>query len=824
MLKKLFKLTLWIFGTLALLFTLFTVVVFWKEEEIKIKVVDQINEQLDGEIDVQNFGVSLQKFPKAALLFEEVYSAGKNSKEGDTLLYAQELFIEFDVWNIFQDELEIKSLSIHNGVIQILRPKNGTPNYLIWKEKSSNEESAWHLEKLSLKNVDLYQWEERVNQHLNSTIHEGEISIDYKDEHFDITAQLNSWVKNLTVNNQKYLTNQPLELTGNLNGNTSHFVLQNGKATSHGIGLSFSFSQNKNQFKLNAQQKGADLAAWQHFAESQLMHKPYNFKVEGSGSFAINYQYHPDLGHQIEAKASSQKSGFNAFEKGHLSDLAFEAHYTLKHGLDELHIKSLNGQARTGKVQASGYIKNLKRPQVSLQLRSELDLAELLLFVPLDTLHKPIGKTTLNLHFQNNFKSFDAIKPSEFKNAKASGSFTLNEAGFSFKGSNKQVSHVNAEIQFLGNDLHINNLFFRTGQSDVYLNGQVQNVWNYLFFENQQLNIDANVKSQEIVMEDFLMKQASKSDTPPLHFVKSLQLNLNLEASKFRFENFYAENIKGELQVKNQVFKARNLSLQADEGSFAGQFSLNTQNSKKYQLHARLNANHFNINQLFKSFNDFGQDAITAQNISGTGTAQAVLNCQLNPDLSIRIPSIDLQSQLEISDGKLQNYQPLMALSDFASISELKDVQFETMKNNISIKNETVFIPSMRINSSVMDIGLEGMHSFKNEINYDLEIKLSDVLFAKRKKKKTSSEFDEHLVEIAHQEYPTVLVKMTGTVDKPLIELNKVSLSSTLSNSLKQEKKNLKNIFGKNPKEPKKPANGGLQFDLFGEENDSIKK
>ena len=237
-------------------------------------------------------------------------------------------------------------------------------------------------------------------------------------------------------------------------------------------------------------------------------------------------------------------------------------------------------------------------------------------------------------------------------------------------------------------------------------------------------------------------------------------------------------------------------------------------------MEASLKANSVNINKLFISFNNFGQQEITNKNLYGVANLQMNLTCSMSPTLDIDVSSMLMQSQLSIENGRLTNYEPMLVLSRFADIKELQDVRFSYLENNISIKNSQVIIPMMNINSNVMDLGLQGKHGFDNVIDYSIRLKLSDVLFSNRKDKKRKSEFDDHLVEVEKDDDPNIYIRMSGPIENPSIELDRQSMGKSLNTGLKEQGKQLKDIFKKTDKEEKKKEDSGIKFDLFGDDKD----
>ena len=172
---------------------------------------------------------------------------------------------------------------------------------------------------------------------------------------------------------------------------------------------------------------------------------------------------------------------------------------------------------------------------------------------------------------------------------------------------------------------------------------------------------------------------------------------------------------------------------------------------------------------------------------------------------------LKVQSEMSISEGHLKNYEPMQALSRFAEVEELRDVSFQNLKNSISISDGLIRIPEMAIASNVLNLDLSGTHSFNNEINYLVKLRLGDVLFAKSDREPGNSEFEEHLTISKRDDDHRIPVSIKGTVDQPEISIDPGALGDALEKDLKKQKEELKDIFKK--EEPKKKKGTGMTFE-----------
>ena len=155
---------------------------------------------------------------------------------------------------------------------------------------------------------------------------------------------------------------------------------------------------------------------------------------------------------------------------------------------------------------------------------------------------------------------------------------------------------------------------------------------------------------------------------------------------------------------------------------------------------------------------------------------------------------LTVKSDISIEKGVLQNYEPLKGLSRFIKLKDVERVTFSTLKNQIDIHDETIFIPAMEIKSSEMTLNVAGQHKFNNEILYNVRLLLSELLANKAKKAKKENE-DFGVVEDDGLGKTSIYIKITGTVDDPKYSYDSKGWKAKVVVNVIEEKQNLKKIL-----------------------------
>ena len=124
------------------------------------------------------------------------------------------------------------------------------------------------------------------------------------------------------------------------------------------------------------------------------------------------------------------------------------------------------------------------------------------------------------------------------------------------------------------------------------------------------------------------------------------------------------------------------------------------------------------------------------------------------PDLVPDLDQSTLEMDVKVLNGRLKNYDPMLALSDYMGNKNLRNIRFDTLQNNLNVEKGVIHIPSMTIESTLGHMELSGTHDSDQNIDYYLRIPWKVVLkaawkkvFGKKKKTSTEDQEDE-IVEI----------------------------------------------------------------------------
>ena len=122
-----------------------------------------------------------------------------------------------------------------------------------------------------------------------------------------------------------------------------------------------------------------------------------------------------------------------------------------------------------------------------------------------------------------------------------------------------------------------------------------------------------------------------------------------------------------------------------------------------------------------------------------------------------------VSSKTYIQSGILSNYEPLMALSKFIHINELKRITFSDFNIDFSIAHNTLFLNKTELRNNALNIDLWGQQTFSDSILYHVRLSLTELLFNKIKNPLSKFKTREKT-----KSFGTALL-ISGTLNRPLV-------------------------------------------------------
>lgn len=816
-------------------------------------VVGELNKHLAVPVKVGDINLSLlQRFPYASLRFSDVVipEIKKDGISTDTLIYIKDMYLQIGLLDFFRKKYEVTDAEINSGFFRMKSFPDGSDNFHFWKTSSDSSAAT----ELSLKKVHIENFEYSLSTadrlDLAFFIEETDASGDFGKDVYDIESANKIQIKSIVNAGETMYLNEYFDGDLNLNINkiadkygfeSSSLELADQQMTIKGY-----YAPAENQsWVVKIKSEDADLEKLAHLLPVSLRKTLGVYEARGETNLDLTLSSGKDF--NLDAAFSNLNGTFQHHEGlGTAKIDAAKGKIEIKNDIRSIFLDELKARIGPGKIEAWGKIIDLNAPSFDLNVKGTIDLNELKSLLNIKLLEELGGNVDLdgrlhgNLPRESTNATLELLKGIDFI-----GKINVKDGTFKMAGQDQKFDHIDGDLQLKDNAIIITSADARVNENPFTISGKIENALPYISRPGQKLRIEANFSAEELNFNKILTSKTTSRDTT-YHFQlpENISFDLSVAVGKLAFRKFEARDVRGKAYYKSGLLTLNPVQFRTADGKVNANMRLRQKSPHEFEIQSTTFLDQLDLPILFEEFENFGQSVIQAHHLEGRADAKIDFSTVFKSDLSIIMPTVTSNIQLEVANGKLKNVESLVAIGDYLRQNalwrslikvddfqkKLKVVAFDTLRNEISIKNQVVNIPSMTIGSSALTLNISGTHTFDNGIDYSLNFKLSDLL---RTGKKEQSQFG-YIVD--DNSGLRLFMKMEGTVDNPRFSMDGDAARNKRKNQFDDEKNSFKGILKEEfglfksdttitaitPKKDEKDPKFSVDWDDFKNKNDSV--
>lgn len=795
------------------------------QDKIKQMVIAEINQNVEVPIQVKGpieFSV-FSYFPNGALQFEQIIIDDRLRK-GKNLLKVEEFSFLIDLWSLLKDEIVIKKVVIKNGQLNIYDASATSNNYQIFKTQknttTSNNKLQLNIEEARMINIAFSYISKPNDVQLATTAKDWRMKGRFGDAQFELTTIGQIDIKQIKIAQKNYLMDKLVDTDFllHVNQTTSEFQISKAILTIEKINFEISgamqFSAQKNKINLTATSKGEDIADL--IALIPLEFKERLSGVTGSGNYsisaAINGQFTKKQTPVISVNATLKDA--KLFLSDQLKPLekvkTAVSYYADSIGNDRLDMPYFSSYLLGQPFDCSLQIKNLSNPSFLFKANGVADLQQLQAIVPPRYVSALSGTIAFN-HFEISGTKED-LKYTQNSKLHAAGKFALKNIQLVYDGV--KYEQINAQLTANNTQVLAENFTVTFLNTRAVFNGQIADFLPYSYrFSHPDaaavpLHLSGNLYLPTVDLSALITKFDKKNIAPKDTVKTAAKVNvrdvfcvegaLRLKVDELRYSQLLVKAIQTEIGLHKGGFTVNDFRCFAFDGEVQQHGNFTFSNSNELIYNSEIKATGLRIGSVFQSFNNFDQTTLTDKNIKGEFNATIQLKAVWDNYKNFNTDKLLATMDCEVTNGELNNYEPLKAASKFIDINDLYNIRFATLKNQLSIKDKLITIPKMEIQSSLVNLYLSGTHSFENDINYNLKINLKKVLASKFNRRNADIQY----IEENPYDGINLYLSIIGRLPDYTIKYDKKGLKESIKEEFKSEKEELKMLFKKGEYKP----------------------
>ncbi|MEX1000840.1 MAG: AsmA-like C-terminal region-containing protein [Crocinitomicaceae bacterium] len=816
-LKILQKILFWICFVGLFIVTGLTVLLKVYEDDIKQYAIDALNQHLRSKVVVQNIELSLfYDFPSASIAFEKVLvpDAYEKLESADTLFYADQLFFNFNVMDVFSGDYKVKRMSAHRGTLRLKTTDDGQVNYDILKpsEKENNDSVnfSFSLELLTLDQIEFSYQNFAAKQFYEVGINQGLLSGDFSDNQYNLLAEADLDIHQLKSNSFTLLKEKTAQLDLNLAVNTAaqSYTFSKGDLMIEKMPFHIQGFIDSSLIDLSISGNDIGLADMANSMVDESLEDVKAYEGEGTIDFISTIKGERSVTEMpsVEADFSIAEGSVTEPEQQlKIYDVSFKGHYQNKqeNRQEELEFKAVKFKMLDSYFNGEAVVTDFAQPLIDTKMKGNLDLMKFQQFFKFKQIEKLGGKVNFNIAAIMQF--FDPeYRTEKFQVTKSDGNLLLSNVSYQGTADKLFYRQINGEIILNGENAAAHQLSIKTTNSDLLLNGALKNFIPYIEGSGD-LGMVASIESDQLDLNEFLSSSEKSKDDPLSVFELPANLNLNVDVNvnQLRWETHHFQKISGKMLMSDRKVQLNNLKLAAYNGEVSGQLNFDNQLSKGNLISGNMRFDRINIKKLFADWNNFQQQSIMAEHLSGTLSGDIEMMIAFNAYFSLIEDQLFAKSNLMIDSGELNELNAMKEITAYMRSNKalkmlmnkhidqfeekLLHLKFSHIDNEITIKNRRITIPKMKIKTNAVDVEMFGWHSFDNEIEYHFSFRFREL--------KTPVEENEFGIVEDDGLGLVIYLTMFGDLNNPQFALDEDERRVNRKEELAKEKEDMKSIL-----------------------------
>ena len=782
-------------------------------------ILKSLNNNFSTKIEAESYRLSLlKKFPRATIELKNVivYSSPDFDISGfagintDTLLAAKSAFIDFKMTDLLKGDYTFISISVRSGNLNLFTDKTGRDNYDVSQEENQKDRekiSSLNLNRINLSDIRIVYNDLRAGLIIKSQVKQSRMKSRISGDNIDFESNSGMIIEFFQLGNLVIRQNIPAELDAGVSKNEKGIFFK--KSTLSVETWDFiltGFIASDNYLDLNVSGKNIDISKITNYIPDKYKnlvtgyHPSGILKLESTIKGVSSNVQDP----HYEVSWSLKDANIN-YSKSRLKvdNFSFDGFYSngSKNRPETSTFSITNFTTKLGSAEYRGTFKvtDFTKPRAGLTFSGVLYPGELREFLNLKNVESAGGTIKLDLKFDGYPLKKDSYKFSDLSGFTSHSEIVFNS--FRIRLNKEQIDLRDCNGALLFNEKTTASNFNLIYNDQIFtVGGSFDNFTEWITGKPVILTGNASIKGTCIKPENFLKtaQGSNKEQDAGTKATVNLPANVNINADFYFdsliYKTFRAEKINGAMSIQPKMVNIRNVNLNSQGGSIAGNGLIIQNRNKSFIGRGSFAISEIDINETFTTFNNFGQNFLVAGNINGTLSGSLSLLIPADSMLKPDIKSITAEGKYILTKGALINFEPVKELSSFIELSELENIKFDNLENDFFIRSNSLYIPQMDVRSSAADLSVNGKHSFTNDYEYHVRILLSELLSNKaRKTRSSSSEFGE--VEDDGLGRTSLLLKIVGKGEDIKVTYDMKAAGNQIKADIKKERQTLKNIL-----------------------------
>ncbi len=727
------------------------------------KLNEQLNQNIHGDIEIGDLDFTFfEQFPAISITLSDVYLRGPQYKVyKHDFFSAEKIYVHARLGRLLVGQINLKSISIKQANITIFRTKDGYTNLDVFKtgkpKQKKKEGEGGGLEfvlgELRLVNTKVQYSDSVKGKGYGATFADVITRVTPTDSSRQISLAGNMIFDGLLLNPAKGSYLQEKQTLAHLNLefmparkvlNVMPSSLQFEKSL---VNLNGVFNLGPaSRFQLDVQSGNLDYTEGLTIVTQALAAKLNKF------NFSKPLVFHLKLDGSLSGGEPKIDIGFSTRDndlnlgKINMNSLTMEGTFmnhidsTRENGDPNSRLQLNPFSAVISGISTTGTISliDLKNPHAVINTKGKLNLTDLNSHSDPDKLLFTSGTFTSEIQFDGLLSEYLNDTTSTFT-GKLKGNAHIKDGALQMKTLDKRIGKANVDISFTQDRMDLSGVAFDLNGNYVDLHGDITGFVPFFFQPKQKGRVTLVVNSSRLDLEKLVKKKRNETKKPKGEGKKKISHLIEVLYSKVEFDidvkvkemvngPMVANDVHARFVMEKGHFEAKPMEFKLAGGTVSMNLRMEDLDKPISGFSVSSKIQKADISRLMKSFKNFNQKSIGAENLSGTISMDARLAGKVDDQFNLLMPAISGKIELKIRNGNLKDCEPLMKMSNFLMKKrDFSDVKFAEINSRFTLSGSNMNISRMEIQSSILTLFIEGTYSLGKDTDLSIQVPLSNL-------------------------------------------------------------------------------------------------
>jgi hypothetical protein len=769
-------------------------------DRITARLKAEVDRSVNAKVAWNDASLSLLRgFPHASVTLSGLSVAGVQRFERDTLLTMQQAKLVLDLRSVIGflrsgRPVVVRELSFDRPVVRARKLADGTANWDIMKPRpasasGSNKAVNVTLRELTITDGSVTYDDQQGNLSASVRGLQEALNGDFSQEKFVLSTRTRIDSVSVKFGGIPYLNRVALDLNANVDADmpAHRFTLTNDTLRLNKLALAIAGTVTTGTPDLGLDVKfSAPSTAFSEILSlvPAVYTKDFD-KLQTSGTMAVtgevNGKYGPKAFPALAIRARVDNGTFRYPDLPlPAKDIALELAVDNPGGhVDStvIDLKRFHAVIGDRPFDASLRVKTpVSDPDADVRLAGGVNLADVARTVKLEGVSQLSGVVTADVSTHARVSDVDAKR---YDRVAASGTIQASRIALKSSTVPYPIAVDTAALKLTPQTAQLTAFSAKVGKSDARATGSLDNLLGFVL-RGEDLRGRANVTSDHFDLDEW---KSDEKTTEVIPVPPRIDFALTANAAQVTYGALTLNDVKGNLQVRNQRVTMQNLTMGVLQGAVVANGYYETLNADRPAFGMDVKLTTLDIPAAFAALATVQKLTPIAKYAQGSVSGTLALDGTLGKDMTPVFNALTGKGEIATERLVVQNAPVLEKLSSALSLDQLKSPGLGAVKMSFDVADGRVHVKPMTLKVGGIDMTASGSNGIDQSLSYDLALAVPRSLLgpaATSAITKLASMAGKLGAELPAGDVVQLLAKVTGTVSNPTVSTNFTGMAASV--------------------------------------------